>query len=627
MQEVAWRAWKPLRAAQLRTKIRHGEARLSFRPLAYYKPDLGAVGEAAAAIVQFAELICAGEFPFLGYETVALGFPPPWNVDFVTGFQWEQMPAKEVMPVVRYNGSDVKVPWELSRLQFLPVLAKAYLLTKDARFRQAAKVLFSDWREKNPVGVGVNWTLAMESALRGMSLCLLLSLMQPLGPEEQKWGREVTRSIWEHLLFTEAALELSHLIRGNHYLANVVGLSCMASFLDGPGMERRRRVYRRNVEREMLRQVYEDGGNYEASFCYHFLVLQLFTTSYLLMRADGHDPPSPFLARLRAMFLYLEALAGKDERVPHVGDSDDGRAEILATDLRQMVSLPCERRDSLLVSSYLALGGALFNLTRTHGDTSDCAWYGLQPRRVTPSPSRVSLFPQSGVAIGRDNGAEIVFCAIPNGIRGFGSHTHNDKLSILARLDGNELLCDSGTCWYTRKIDVRNSFRSTRAHNTIRVDSQEQNEFNCARRFEFSMTDQAGVAPIQFRETPDEIVFSSSHSGFSRIGIVHQRLIRIRSRRLLVEDTLQGNGQHEFEMFWHLPGSWRTNGAQKDGFDILVPLEVSLRVQSNLAICCSEEPSPVSRTYGGALEYGLCLKVAGQGPFPCRIKTVIAWAQ
>jgi hypothetical protein len=624
MREAIWRFFKPYRSASYLAAIRRGEPRLRFRPVPYYRPILSELGDGAKAVVRFADLVCAGRFPFMGYETAALGFPPRWNVDFVTGFEWEQIPAARVTPVVRRNGSDVKVPWELSRLQYLPVLAKAYLLTRESKYREAAKDLFCDWHAKNPVGIGVNWTLAMETALRGMSLCFLLSLMQPLRPDEEEWGRKVTESIWQHLLYTESCLEFSHLLRSNHYLGNIVGLHCMATFLDCPGMERRRNKYQRRVEQEVLRQVYEDGGDYEASFGYHVLVLQMFTSSYLLMRADGSTPKPAFIARLRAMFGYLAELADNNGCVAHVGDSDDSRVELLTSDLEQMTSLPREERNSLKVPGVLALGDALFSVGR-RGDPSELAWYGLRPERRGPANPRLAVFPQSGVAVGRNSDSEVVFCAIPNGIYGGGSHTHNDKLSAIVRIGGAEFLCDSGTHWYTRDTKLRNLYRSTAAHNTITIDGEEQNLINREPRFAFCLGNEAKVSPIEAIELPGEIRMSASHSGYVRLGVDHRRSLRIGLNRISIEDVLSGDGDHSFEMFWHLPALWRVEKLEKSTFTISGPTTVSLSVESAIPLDCSHESSPISRTYGGATETGTVLKIAGKGRFPCTLATSISW--
>jgi hypothetical protein len=624
-REAVWRAWRRHRRAGFQAAIRRDVPRLQFRSLPYYRPDLDAAAGGAAAIIAYADLICSGSFPFLGYETTAIGFPPAWNVDFVSGYEWDSFPSDKMGQVVRHNGSDVKVPWELSRLQFLPVLAKAHLLSGEARYRRAAMELFSNWNARNPVGTGVNWTLAMEAALRGMSLCFLLSLLQPLRPEEEAWGAEVTRSIWQHLLYTESHIEFSHIVSSNHYLSNIVGLHCMATFLDAPGMEARRKGYARRVQQEILRQVYPDGGDYEASFSYHVLVLQMFTATWLLMKADGQTPAPPFTARLEAMYRYLAELAGADGRLPQVGDADDGRVELLTSDLRQMVELPCERRDSLLVPGCLALGDALFHFG-CDGDPSDAAWYGLRPQDKKAGRARCVVFPQSGVAVGRAGNAEVVFCAIPNGIQGASSHTHNDKLSVLARLFGAELLCDSGTCWYTRDAEVRNQFRSTAAHNTIVVDGLEQNHILQDGQSLFVIGDEAAVSPIHSSESSDEIRFSASHYGYNRIGVVHQRTVRLSADRISIEDSLAGAGNHLVELFWHLPAPWRVeNVLQGNGLEIAGFSRIRMNFESNLALEVSHQPVQISRTYGGALQEATRLRIAASGSFPGTVVTDIVW--
>src|SRR5258705_563602 len=113
---------------------------------------------------------------------------------------------------------------------------------------------------KNPVGVGVNWSIAMEAALRAMSICFLLNLLSPLRPEEQRWLHTVTRCLSHHMLYIEAHTEFSHLISSNHYLSNVIGLDCFSEFLDGSGMPALRPTYCQRVESAILRQAYEYGA-------------------------------------------------------------------------------------------------------------------------------------------------------------------------------------------------------------------------------------------------------------------------------------------------------------------------------------------------------------------------------
>src|SRR5713226_3787302 len=262
-REVLWRARREWKKRRMLGRLKHSDY-LKFRGIPYYNPDLQSLSEdSRALIVAFANEIRAGRYPFLGYGTAELGTRPQWNLDFICGAEWPYV-QRECRDCIRHDGSDVKVPYELSRLQFLPILGKAHVLTGDDSYRRTAKDLLSHWIESNPVPLGVNWTLAMEAALRAMSICFLLNLLSPLRREEEPWLATVTRSLAHHLLYIEANIEFSHLLTSNHYLSDIVGLYCLSTFLDGEDMTASRREYRQRIEAEMAKQVYEDGGDYEA---------------------------------------------------------------------------------------------------------------------------------------------------------------------------------------------------------------------------------------------------------------------------------------------------------------------------------------------------------------------------
>ena len=53
--------------------------------------------------------------------------------------------------------------------------------------------------------------------------------------------------------------------------------------------------------------------------------------------------------------------------------------------------------------------------------------------------------------------------------RGSGGHSHSDTLSLVLRIGPEELLIDSGTYSYLGDPAARERFRSSAAHNTIRV--------------------------------------------------------------------------------------------------------------------------------------------------------------
>jgi hypothetical protein len=638
-REAAWRIRKRLIKRSILAQIEKQTFPVTFRNIPYYKPDNSTFSRTSRELlIDFANQVCEGRFPFLAYGTADLGQRPRWNVDFISGSDWPLIPL-ENRDYVRLDGSDVKVPFELSRLQFLPILGKAHLLTGEVRYREAAKDLLTHWIQSNPVRIGANWTIAMEAALRGMSICFLLNLLSPFGREEQQWLATVTQSLVQHLLYIEANIEFSHLSTSNHYLSDIVGLYCLSVFLDGKGMAARRREYRWRIEAEMAKQVYEDGGDYEASTGYQVLVTQLFTTSLLLMRTERSAPPAPaFVERLRMMFRFLNTVASASGELPQVGDCDDGRTELLVDDLQQMIKYPVAERNSLRVPDLLGVGQRLFGEGEGPGD--DAAWYGLtdsagipysKPKVNSASVGSISVLPKSGIGVLRYGSAELLFFAIPNGIFGKGSHTHNDKLSFVLRLDGQEVLCDSGTGCYTRDIATRNRFRSTAAHNTLVIDGAEQNRIDAGPVGLFILGDEAAVSPIQQSRGARGCFLRASHTGYCSLGVIHTRTIRAvdGERTFVIEDELEGDGVHDFELNIQLaPNRSAEVAAAENGimYRILGDRQVQLTVTGPTGLHGSTKPSLISAAYGVTVP-AVKVRFWGRAAVPTCITTRISWAE
>ena len=636
-REVAWRIWKRWEKRRILVQMEEQPCPVTFRNVPYYKPATTSLDRTSRELlITFADQVCEGRFPFLGYGTVDLGRQPRWNIDFVSGLGWPQIPL-ENRNCMRFDGSDVKVPYELSRLQFLPVLGKAHLITGEERYRERAKELLSHWIQENPVGVGVNWSLAMEASLRAMSICFLLNLLFPFRAEEQTWLASVTSSLWQHFVYIEAHIEFSYLISSNHYLSNVVGLYCLSLFLEGTRMGDKRHIYRGRIEAAILQQVYEDGGNHEASTGYHLFVTQMSLSTLLLMRAGNDTPSSSFLEKVRRMNRVNADLASPSGELPHVGDCDDDRVELLLDDVRQMVLLSVPERNSLRVSNLLGIGKCLFD--EGCGSVEDAKWYGLteaariarsQPQINPGSACPIKVLPKSGIGVLQHGSAELLFFAIPNGISGKGSHTHNDKLSFVLRVGGQEVLCDSGTVCYTRDIATRNRFRSTAAHNTLLIDGAEQNHIHTGPRGLFNLGDEAAVSQIEEGMEAQGCFLRASHTGYRSLGVTHTRTIHVvdDEEAFVIEDELEGDGVHDFELNFQLaPNRNAELTASENGILCRVPgdRQVQLAVSGPSGLQGSVQPSLISTTYGVTVP-AVRVRFWGRAAVPMRIATHISWA-
>ncbi len=601
---------------------------VSYRFLGYYTPLPASQSEHdRESIVRFAELVVEGKFPLMGYGNVKLGSTPDWSKDWVSGKSWSDAPSSSLV-VVRHDGSDVKAPWELSRLQFLPVLAKAHVLTGDEVFRETAKALAADWIDRNAVGTGVNWTLAMEAALRGVSLCLLLELLWPLRDDESAWLAKITRSLWEHLLFIEAHNEFSHLIRSNHYLSNIVGLTTLSAALRGPDTEKRFHRYARAVQQEIVLQTYADGGDWEASTGYHAFVSQMFLHSYRVQKAHGVAIDESFEQRLMAMFRWMATLADDSGALPHLGDCDDGRVELLLDDIRQ-APLPVEQRNSLKLSSYLGLGAHFFRQP-FGGNSGEVAWFGGTPRpTAVRNKKRVDLLSDSGLAVARMAAAEVIFCAMPNGINGRGSHTHSDKLSFVLRLGDSEVFCDSGTRGYTRDFKLRNRYRSALAHNVVAVDYQEHNSISQDKDHLFHAGNEAVPTAIDVHEQDESIALHAAHSGYERFGVQCARTLRLERGRLIIQDEISGPGNRAFSLYFQVAPEWIVSDQRSGGNQ--VTCQLSGRGSVGLTCCAGRElrlqveNSELSRAYGAASP-ATRISIHTAGAMPLTLVTTIEWA-
>jgi hypothetical protein len=610
MGEAAWRGVRATRKRRLQL-MGPGACRVSFHPIGYYESQTQfGCDRSRAAILAYAETILRGEYPLMGYGSPRLGVEPDWHCDWVSGKHWP-LEASEKIKIVRHDGSDVKAPWELSRLQFGLVLAKAWALTGQAKYRESLRSLLTQWIEKNPLGKGVNWTIAMEAALRGISLCLTMELLWPFTTEERPWLDQMTASLWEHLRFIEAHSEYSFRLRSNHYLSNMVGLTTLSAYLRGPGQQGRLRKYARAVQREVLLQTYADGGDGEASTGYHVLVAQMGLHSFMVQQRSGGTIAPAFEARLRRMFAWIATLADDAGKLPHLGDCDNGRIELLPEDIAQ-ATRPAFQQHSLRTGSLYALASHLLQLPAGAGEEAQ---------------KPISLLRESGLAVLRARDASVVFSAMPNGLGGKGSHTHCDKLSVVLRLGVNEVFCDSGSRCYTRSADRRNLDRSTQAHNTLAIDGADQNTIPSDPQMLFQCGNEAAVSDITITQGY-EISARASHAGYARLGIGHQRTVQLSEQWLLLTDEVSGAARHSLDLRFVLGPEWRASSEVSSGETVSCviagPRRLTLVCETESGLALSILPAEISREYGAGLPAS-CILIHTTARLPAKLRTRVQW--
>ena len=449
------------------------------------------------------------------WRLVDAGYMPiDWQLDFKSGYRWSERTWSRDIRFGDVRGADVKVPWELARMQHLPLLALLAAATGvngnlSERCRREFRNEVLDFIATNPPRFGVNWNTTMDVAIRVGNWLIARDLFLAGGAEfDQPFEEVLGRSVREHGRHIAANLEWTEQLRSNHYLADVVGLLFVAAYLPPDGeTDHWLALARREVIAEGLSQFHNDGSNFEASTSYHRLSGEMLAYAVALLLgldAQSDAVPQQLAERLQRAAEFTIDLTKPSGHVAQIGDNDSGRFVKLgpaeeSLDHRGFVAAVAglvDRADfdrfagadrpERAVTRSLARGRRLPPLDpqfKSHSvgiggrgavEAAD-GWLNLRTadRRVTfrisiPGGLGESLhqvaYPDFGAFVLRSDRCFLAIRCGPVGQNGFGGHAHNDQLAIELQVDGEDWLRDPGSYVYTPFPERRNIYRSGHAH-------------------------------------------------------------------------------------------------------------------------------------------------------------------
>lgn len=497
------------------------------------------------------------------WRMVSPGYRPiDWQLDFRSGFRWSESTHCLDIRFGDVEGADVKLPWELARLQHLPMLAHAYRVEPAERLAREFRDQVLDFAACNPPRFGVNWASSMDVALRMASLLAARDLFVAAGASfDAPFEALFARIVREHAVHVARGLDWHPRYRANHYLCGIAGLAFAAAY--GPGAEWRA-FAARELEREAQRQFLPDGGSFEASTGYHRLSGEALAYASALLAADL--PPQHF-ATLARVARFVDETARPDGLAPQVGDQDSGRFLKLsvrcapdaqgsgeeARDHRHLAAAvdglfggagaPPWRLEAQLAGSLVARPlprPGLEPIVRALGDDVAALRARLaalppaqRARYEVPFPSlrrEAVAFPHFGAYILRAADAYACIRCGPVGLNGLGAHAHNDALSMEIVVEGRDVARDPGSYLYTPLPLERDRYRSVRAHFAPRVAGREPGDLDAGL---FRLHDRAKARCLHFGTDG----FAGTHAGY---GSPVHRLVTLTSTMLVIEDFSEG---------------------------------------------------------------------------------------
>jgi len=445
---------------------------------------------------------------------------------------------------------DVKWCWELNRFQHLLWLGASWRLTDQDRFAAAAREHLESWFDSVRYPCGVQWTSNLEVALRGLSFtwCHTLCLNSPAWDE--KFLSRFIPCLYLHGLHLEKELTVHH-TEGNHLLGETSALYCIATLY--PLFSDARRWRERSIEilnRLVPRVILPDGVYAEQSTGYFRFIAEFLFQVLLLNRRRELQLSDAVRELLANGLCFIKDLAPDPRDVPMIGDSDTGSAlgwrlsdfwdftPLLATGsvllgepalVKGVPSFPAE--------SFLMLGEDGLQAFESEKSAA------LADRNAS-APSPLLVFPDGGYHVSRDQRFSVIFDAGPLGIAPAYGHGHADGLSFILHYHGKPIIVDPGTFVYNGPSAWRNYFRSTAAHNTLRIDNKDPMDPIETFRWSGPLKIEQGE-PIQGKR------WRILHAAVHWKQIVHRRyMLHLIDQGVIILDRVEGPGEHLLE--WRL---------------------------------------------------------------------------
>ena len=414
--------------------------------------------EDKAEVIRLAEKTIAHQFDYLGSGWISFE-KIPWHEDIKTGFCWENDFYLNIRKKTK-KGSDIKLPWELSRCHHLLWLGEAYLLTSEEKYAQEIVDEINDWIDNNPLMYSVNWTCSMDVAIRAVNWMYALNMISSSSVMTDCFVEVVYKSLFQHGFFIWHNLEKSGKWSNNHYTSDLVGLAFIGTFFSHTriGVKWQRFAIKELFE-ETRKQILPSGVHYEKSISYHRLMVELTSYTLSMLTRIGEAIPDDIIRKTQSMYDFVGSYLKPNGMAPLLADNDNGRfLPFTFGDFRKHeYLLNPEGLDNRIVNCGI---GQLFNYKKTN--TS-------------------SIYKDAGIVIFKNK--EVYLLVNNSGYskhvestqKTVGTHTHNDQLSFEFSVGENDIFVDPGSFVYTSSIKDRNEFRSTKKHNTLVVDDEEQN--------------------------------------------------------------------------------------------------------------------------------------------------------
>ncbi len=471
-------------------------------------------------IITNADKICHHTFDFLGTGLTSWGKEINWSKDVISSYTWKRKFYFDytISETLLIDNVDIKIPWELNRLQHLVVLGQAWRLSNDEKYILEIFNQLEHWQKNNPFCYGINWLSTMEVSIRAINIMITMDLISN-SPLYKSKIKNITNLIEKHGKYIQNNIEIgiidNEIAAGNHLLANFSALAMIGMIYDQINDSKRwLKAGIKGLYFSIDFMVLEDGFFFESSTSYHRFALELFLFPYIISKKINFEFENFYVSKLEKMFELIYFSLDFDGTIPIIGDNDDGRLLILSDYFNW-------KRDDF--KYLMGIGAYIFNRNDFKEKSSlsqdELIWIFDKYKdfdKINPEKfmRESKAFQDSGLyLILDDKNKSYALTKFHNTFKKSPmAHSHYDMLSIALTHFDQKIFIDAGSFCYTLNSKKRNLYRGSFYHNIVTLNNSEIHPLS-SDVFNMSWSG-VKVELIKWDVTNDNINLVGQHNGY-----------------------------------------------------------------------------------------------------------------
>ena len=450
---------------------------------------------------------------------------------------------------------DIKLVWELSRFDWLLVLARAYCHSRDSHYLSTLNHWLVDWCRENPTNGGPNWKCGQEASMRMMQTLLAAFILG----EHTEPQRILVDFVLAHSRRIDRTLRYAMAQDNNHGSSEASALFTAGIWLkrlpaalvtadEKLEAERFAKAGRNWLENRAGKLVESDGSFSQYSVNYHRVMLDTLNMSEF-WRLQLAEPPfsSAFYQKAKAATEWLRVMVNPETGdTPNLGANDGARLFVLSdTGYRDF-------------RSSVQLASVLFNQQRVYPVgpwDQPLSWLGLEVKKNHQTERVSRLFDQGGYCF---------LCEPDSGIELYVRYPRfrfRPGQADLLHLDlwhrGQNIVRDGGSYSYNTEERWQSYFPGTESHSTVQFDNRDQ--MPRLSRFLFShWLKPLSVSSITRKENSQQWCCAYRDAW----GAEHRRDVCLEPGRVIVSDRISGFAEKAVLRWRLMPGKWVLNDKQ-----------------------------------------------------------------